>query len=68
MDFQAKHKFARISPFKVRPVVDLVRGKDVNGALTHLTTVHRRGAGMVKKVIEAALAGARQAIAEKRQR
>jgi large subunit ribosomal protein L22 len=66
MDFHSIHRHARISPFKVRPVVDLVRGLPVNGALTNLQTVQRRPARMVKKVIEAALAGARQAIAEKR--
>lgn len=66
MDFRSRTKFARISPFKVRPVVDLVRGKDVNDALVSLGTSHRRGAGMVSKTIHAALAGARQAIAEKR--
>ncbi|MHC5037464.1 MAG: 50S ribosomal protein L22, partial [Planctomycetota bacterium] len=53
-------------PFKVRPVMELVRGFPVNGALENLQTTHRRGAGMIRKVIQAALAGARQAIAEKR--
>lgn len=66
MDFRASHKFARISPFKVRPVIDLVRARPVNEAIVRLQTTHRRGAGMVHKVIEAALAGARQAIAEHR--
>ncbi len=66
MDFKAAHRFARISPFKVRPVTDRVRGREVNEALVGLSTIRRRGAGMVKKVIESALAGARQAIAEKR--
>lgn len=66
MDFKATHRYARISPYKVRPVMDLVRGLPVNGALANLQTTHRRGAPMIRKVIQAALAGARQAIAEKR--
>jgi large subunit ribosomal protein L22 len=66
MDFRASHKFARISPHKVRPVVDLVRGRPVNGALTNLKSTNRRCAPMIRKVIEAALAGARQVIAEKK--
>jgi large subunit ribosomal protein L22 len=66
MRFKASHRFARISPFKVRPVVDLIRGQPVNGALTSLETSPQRGASMIRKVIQAALAGARQSIAEKR--
>ena len=66
MRFKASHRFARISPFKVRPVADLVRGLPVNGALTNLQTAHQRGAGLIRKVIQAALAGARQSIAEKK--
>jgi len=66
MDFRASHRYARISPSKVRPVIDLVRGRSVNGALTNLKTTNRRGAPMIRKVIESALAGARQVIAEKK--
>jgi ribosomal protein L22 len=29
MPFQAKHRFARISPRKARLLMDLVRGRDV---------------------------------------
>ena len=66
MDFRAKHRYARIAPRKVRPVIDLVRGRPVNTALVNLKSTGRRGAPMIRKVIESALAGARQAIAEKK--
>ena len=35
MAFEAKHRFARIAPRKARLVMDLVRGRDVDDAITH---------------------------------
>ena len=58
--FRAKYKFARITARKARPVMDLVRGKGVNEALTTLQFVHRRAAPMISKIIRSALANAGQ--------
>jgi large subunit ribosomal protein L22 len=59
-EFRAKHRHARISARKVRPVADLIRGKFVNEALEELDYVHRRGSPMIEKVIRSAMANAGQ--------
>lgn len=56
--FQAKHRFARISARKVRPLADLVRGKFVDEALSILRYQPHRGARMLEKVIKSAAANA----------
>ena len=56
--FVASHKMARISPFKARPVIDMVRGKPVEQALGILAYEPRRAAPMIRKVIRSALANA----------
>lgn len=58
MAFKSTHKFARISPTKVRPLADLVRGKFVDEALDILQYQPQRGARMLEKVIKTALANA----------
>jgi len=60
MEFRACHKFARISPRKVRLVIDLVRGRRVNDALRELKFVQRRARPMIEKVIHSAVANATQ--------
>jgi large subunit ribosomal protein L22 len=55
---QAKHRYARISPRKVRPLADLVRGKFVDEALNILRYQPHRGARMLEKVIRSAAANA----------
>ncbi|HMO13702.1 MAG TPA: 50S ribosomal protein L22 [Pirellulaceae bacterium] len=57
--FLAKHRFARISPRKVRPLAQLVRGKFVDDALHILKYQPHRGARLLEKVIESAMANAR---------
>jgi len=52
----AKH--VRISPYKVRLVLDLVRGKDVKTAVAILENCSKAGAEPVKKVILSAAANA----------
>lgn len=59
-EFRAKHRHARITARKARPVADLVRGKFVNDALEQLDFVHRRGSPMIEKVIRSAMANAGQ--------
>jgi large subunit ribosomal protein L22 len=56
--FVARHRMARISPFKARPVVNLVRGKPVQQALELLSAEPRRAAPMLRKVIQSAMANA----------
>ena len=58
MAFKALHKYARISPRKVRPLADLVRGKYADEALDILQYQPHRGARMLEKVIKTALANA----------
>jgi large subunit ribosomal protein L22 len=56
MPFIAKHNFARIAPRKARLVMDLVRGRDVDDALSMLQFSKKRAAVFVSKVIKSAVA------------
>ncbi len=67
MAFVAKHRFARIAPRKARLILDLVRGRDVDDALTILRFSKQRAGVMVEKVIRSAVANAtEQDVAPKR--
>jgi large subunit ribosomal protein L22 len=57
--FIAKAKFIRYSPYKLRPIVDVVRGKNVDYALQWLTTYRTQRAQPVMKVLESAVANAK---------
>jgi large subunit ribosomal protein L22 len=56
--FQATHRFARISPRKVRPLADMIRGKYADEALDLLQYQPQRGARLLEKVIRSALGNA----------
>lgn len=58
MEVKASLNNARVGAQKARLVVDLVRGKDVNEAVKILTFLNKKSAGMVKKLIESAVANA----------
>jgi large subunit ribosomal protein L22 len=58
MAYTATHRFARISPRKVRLMADIVRGKFADEALELLRYQPHRGARMLEKVIKSALANA----------
>jgi len=58
MDTIAKLRFARISPQKVRLVADQVRGLQVERAVDLLTLSKKKAAGIIKKVLNAAVANA----------
>ena len=60
MAFQAKHRFARIGPRKARLLMDLVRGRDVDDAITLLRFSKQRASGMIEKVIRSAVANANE--------
>ena len=56
--YEAVHKFARISPRKVRPLADMIRGKPADEALDILRYQPNRGARMLEKVLRSAMANA----------
>ena len=55
---KASHKFARISPQKCRLVADLVKGKPVAEAVEVLNFSVKKGARLIAKVLQSALANA----------
>ena len=58
MEAKAVAKYVRMSPIKLKPVTDLVRGKDLNEALTILKFTPGKGAELVEKVVRSAAANA----------
>jgi len=58
MQVAAKLKYARISPQKCRLVADVVRGKPVGNAIATLKYMPKKGADMVRKLLESAVANA----------
>ncbi len=60
MEVKAKLRYARVSARKARLVADLVRGKDVNSALRSLSFLDKKAAGLMKKLIQSAVANAEQ--------
>ena len=59
MEARAEHKFARISPRKVKIVCDLIRDKDVELAKGILQNTPNSGAALLYKVLCSACANAR---------
>jgi large subunit ribosomal protein L22 len=57
---RAVARYVSISAQKVRLVIDVVRGMDVNKALAHLEFMPQRAAGPVRKVIASAAANAEE--------
>ena len=53
-------RYVRMTPRKVRLVVDLIRGRDVSEALTVLKYLPRAAAQVVEKVLNSAVANAGQ--------
>ena len=58
MEVAAKLKGARLSAQKARLVADQIRGKSVESALEILQFSGRKGADIIKKVLESAIANA----------
>lgn len=50
-EYKAIGKYLPMSPSKVRPVANLVRGKDYTEALAVLNAVPNKGARLIKKVL-----------------
>jgi large subunit ribosomal protein L22 len=58
MSFEAKHRFARIAPRKVRRLADLIRGRFADEALDLLRYEPHRGARFLEKVLRSAIGNA----------
>jgi len=58
MEVQAKLRYSRISPQKCRLVADQVRGMRVDQALETLEFSPKKAAGILKKILESAIANA----------
>ena len=58
MQARATARFVRISPFKARQVVDLIRGKDVREARAILKYTNKKAAPLIAKVMNSAVANA----------
>ena len=66
MAYQAIHYGARISPTKARPVVDMIRGKRIDEALTILEFSKKRAAKFILQALKSAKANADQKEADVR--
>ena len=60
MEAKAVAKYIRISPQKARLVADVIRGKDVESAITTLRFMPKKAAVILRKVLESAVANAEQ--------
>lgn len=58
MEAKAVAKYVRMSPIKLKPVTDLVRGKDLTEALTILKFTTGKGSQLIEKVVLSAAANA----------
>ena len=57
---KAHARYVRISPRKIRLIMDEVRGKRVEEALKVLSFMPKKGAKILKKLIESAVANAQE--------
>jgi large subunit ribosomal protein L22 len=58
---RATQRSTRQSPYKMRLVIDEIRGKDVNDALAYLAFSKKHAAKQIEKVIRSAVANAEHA-------
>jgi len=58
LEAKAQARFIRIAPRKARVVMDLIRGKDVEEALSILRFTPKRASGIIEKVVNSAIANA----------
>ncbi|MDM8552653.1 50S ribosomal protein L22 [Desulfobacterales bacterium HSG2] len=61
MEVKAVAKYVRISPQKVRKIVGAVKGERVEDGLAMLKFMPQKAAGIVKKVVQSAVANAENA-------
>lgn len=55
---KAQAKYLRISPYKLRLVADLIRGKNAEEAMRTIPFVNKKGSRFVAKVLKSAIANA----------
>jgi len=60
MEAKAVAKYVKMSPIKLKPITDMVRGMDLNEALTTLKFTPGKGAEIVEKVVKSAAANAEE--------
>ena len=60
MEIQAVARFVRVSPQKIRLIMDQVRGRKIEEALNILSFAPQRSARILKKLIHSAVANAEQ--------
>jgi len=60
VEAKAQARFVRVTPTKARRVVDLVRGKNAQEAISVLTFAPQGASEQVLKVLNSAIANARQ--------
>jgi len=59
MEIKASLNYLRIAPRKVRSIIDLIRGKEIQDAEKQLKFITRRAAGPILKVLKSAIANAK---------
>lgn len=59
MQFKAIAKYIKTSPFKLRPIVDVIRGKNVQFAIDWLTVYPALKAASIRKLVQSAAANAK---------
>lgn len=58
MEAKAIAKYVRMSPIKLKPITDMVRGKDLQEALKILKFTPGKGSELIEKVVMSAAANA----------
>src|SRR5262249_6409616 len=58
MRFMAKHRYADVTPRKLRPLADLIRGKSADEAMEALRFLPNRGARLIESVLKSAVGNA----------
>ncbi len=58
MEAVARARYIRMSPRKIRQMVDVIRGKDAQEALAILKSSPRKSSYILRKVLESAMANA----------
>jgi large subunit ribosomal protein L22 len=58
MEVSATLKFTRLAPLKARLVADQIRGMQVERAVELLSYSNKKAAGVIKKVLDSAIANA----------
>ena len=58
MDYKARHRYADVSPRKMRPFASLIRGRPVDEALELLRFLPNRSARLIEQVLKSAVGNA----------